>query len=152
MLQETVDTSIPKLAELRRISQRLLDLGAGMVGLKLGEYGLYFRTSIKLEKLQYFEILDQVPEDWIDLEIIQPCFQVEVRGTTGAGDSTIAGFLAALSRGLDPHTCLEIAAAVGACNVERRDALSGLQSWDETRARITKGWPVNSKTIQGESE
>jgi hypothetical protein len=34
-----------------------------------------------------------------------------------------------------------VAAAVGACNVEAADALGGLRSWEETRARIEAGWP-----------
>jgi sugar/nucleoside kinase (ribokinase family) len=68
------------------------------------------------------------------------CFKVDVIGTTGAGDATIAGFLSALLRGLDPQETLITAVGVGACNVEAADALSGLRSWDETQARIQAGW------------
>lgn len=152
MLGETVNTSIPQLDDLRRISQRLLDYGAGMVGLKLGDYGLYFRSSANIDKLKRLSILDQKPEDWLDLELTQPCYQVDVHGTTGAGDCTIAGFLAAMSRGMDPQACLKMANAVGACNVERRDALSGLRSWQETQTRIAEDWPISPKRIHGATE
>ncbi|MGC8782667.1 MAG: PfkB family carbohydrate kinase, partial [Anaerolineae bacterium] len=68
-------------------------------------------------------------------------FRVEVAGTTGAGDATIAGFLAALLRGLGPAEAVTAAVAVGACNVEAADALSGLRPWDETMRRVAAGWP-----------
>ncbi|MCS6845522.1 MAG: carbohydrate kinase family protein, partial [Caldilineales bacterium] len=32
------------------------------------------------------------------------------------------------------------AVAVGACNVEAADTLSGLRSWEETMARVAAGW------------
>jgi hypothetical protein len=34
-----------------------------------------------------------------------------------------------------------MAAAVGACNVEAADAVSGVRSWEETTARVQAGWP-----------
>jgi sugar/nucleoside kinase (ribokinase family) len=48
--------------------------------------------------------------------------------------------LAALLRDVPPERALAIAAAVGACNVEAADALSGVRSWEETLARIDAGW------------
>ena len=147
MLGESAQIEQPKLDELQRISQKLLDYGAGMVGLKLGEYGIYFRTSSKLERLKYLEGLDQAPAQWCGIELMQPCFQVEVQGTTGAGDCSIAGFLAGLCRGLSPEECLQMAAGVGACNVEAQDAISGLLSWDETQFRINDGWSLNPKRV-----
>lgn len=147
MLGETIHTDIPRIEELRHISQRLLDFGAGMVGLKLGDYGLYFRSSDQLGKLDSLKKLGQSPDQWQGLEIIQPCFQVDVKGTTGAGDCTIAGFIAAMCRGLGPESCLQMASAVGACNVEATDAFSGLLGWDETQQRILNGWPLSNKRI-----
>ena len=147
MLGESVDNEVPRLEELRHVAQRLLDYGAGMVGLKLGEFGIYFKTSDQIEKLTGLEKLGQSPHEWQDLEMMQPCFQVDVIGTTGAGDCTIAGFIAALCRGVNPTSCLEIACGVGACNVEAADAHSGLLSWDETLDRIQQGWALNDNRI-----
>ncbi len=78
---------------------------------------------------------------WADQELWAPCFQANVVGTTGSGDSTIAGFLAALLRGQAPAVALTSAVAVGACNVEASDALGGLRSWDATHNRLRAGWP-----------
>jgi len=147
MLGETMPSTTLDVEYLRRISQRLLDYGAGIVVLKLGEFGLYLRSSSEMSQLESLERLGQSPQDWTDLEIIQPCFKVEEKGSTGAGDSAIAGFLAALCRGSEPEFCLQMAAAVGACKVEAHDALSGLRTWDDTQQRIDAGWPLSENRV-----
>ena len=86
------------------------------------------------------------PAAWADQELWAPCFQVDVVGTTGSGDSTIAGFLCALLRDMAPDQAVTAAVAVGACNVEAADALSGIRPWDETMRRVAAGWarhPLN---------
>jgi sugar/nucleoside kinase (ribokinase family) len=83
----------------------------------------------------------------VEREIWSPCFQVNVAGTTGSGDATIAGFLAAFLRGLAPEDALTAAVAVGACNVEAPDALSGIRGWDETLGRVRNGWPRHALEI-----
>jgi sugar/nucleoside kinase (ribokinase family) len=115
---------------LRDLSGRLLDLGSKVVVLKLGERGLYLRTA------------RQTPfgAAWAGVEMHQPCFEVNVVGTTGAGDCTIAGFLAGLLKGLSPEQTMTAATAAGACNVEAADATSGVPSWDKLQTRIAKGW------------
>ncbi len=80
------------------------------------------------------------PSAWANREWWSPCFAVEVVGTTGSGDATIAGFLSALLRGLSAREALTMAVAVGACNVEAADAISGLRSWEATQARVAQGW------------
>ena len=81
---------------------------------------------------------------WCNLDLWHPAFVVEVSGTTGAGDSAYGGFLAALLRGLHPMDVLRFACAVGACNVKTADAITGVQSWDTTQARIDTGWPLST--------
>jgi sugar/nucleoside kinase (ribokinase family) len=63
-----------------------------------------------------------------------------VIGTTGSGDATIAGFLSALLRDAPPAEAMTMAVAVGACNVEAADALSGVRSWEATQQRVAQGW------------
>ncbi len=125
---------------LSDLSRELLDMGVCIAVLKLGNRGLYVRTaSAKLLGNMGFASPANDAE-WADREIWSPCFEVPVVGTTGSGDATIAGFLSALLRGLSLEESLRMAVAVGACNVEATDALSGLCSWESTLARVAAGW------------
>jgi hypothetical protein len=81
---------------------------------------------------------------WANRELWAPVFKVTMVGTTGSGVATIAGFLAAFLRDLLPTEVATMAAAVGACNVEAADAVSGIRSWAETVARVKAGWPRQS--------
>jgi sugar/nucleoside kinase (ribokinase family) len=126
-------------ALLHDVSAELLAMGVKIVVLKLGESGFYLRTADADALRGLGHGIDG--DAWGRRELWAPCFQVNVAGTTGSGDATIAGFLAALLRGLPPMESATMAVAVGACNVEAPDALSGLRAWDETRARIASGWP-----------
>jgi sugar/nucleoside kinase (ribokinase family) len=123
------------------LGQTLLDMGAKIVGLKSGDRGLYFRTSNEnvISKMGRCQVKDVVA--WSNRELWSPCFATHVVGTTGSGDATIAGFLMGLLRGMTPEETLQAACAVGACNVEAVDALSGIRSWPETTERIRAGWP-----------
>lgn len=129
-----VDIFLPSLDETRLmlhtddspqdVAARLHDWGADIVGLKMGADGLFCR--------------------WNGRDYHAPCFDITVAGTTGSGDSTIAGFLAAYLRGLSPEEVMTMAVAVGACCCEAEDATSGVQSWENTRTRISKGWKRRS--------
>jgi sugar/nucleoside kinase (ribokinase family) len=125
---------------LSDIAQELIEMGARIVGLKLGYRGLYFRTGNPLRIRSMGRACPSNPNVWASKELWAPCFKVSVAGTTGSGDSTIAGFLAALLRDLSIEESLRLAVAVGACNVEAVDALSGIRSWETTRARVAAGW------------
>jgi sugar/nucleoside kinase (ribokinase family) len=125
---------------LSDIAQELIEMGARIVGLKLGNRGLYLRTGDALLMKLTGRACPSNPDDWASKELWAPCFKIAVAGTTGSGDATIAGFLAALLRGLSIEESLRLAVAVGACNVEAVDALSGIRSWETTRARVAAGW------------
>lgn len=127
-------------ALLRDLSDEMMDMGARMVMIKLGDRGAYLRTS-GVDRLSAMGAA--APADlsaWAGQELWAPCFRVNVVGTTGSGDATIAGFLSALLRDLPPYRAVNAAVAVGACNVEAADALGGIRTWEETLARIEAGW------------
>jgi sugar/nucleoside kinase (ribokinase family) len=123
---------------LHSLSGELLELGVKLVVIKLGGKGLYLRTATASSLQELAGSLDA--DAWGDKEMWVPCFKVEVLGTTGAGDATIAGFLSGLLRGLTPAETMIMAVAVGGCNVEAVDALSGICSWEETCRRVQSGW------------
>ncbi|MGH2497806.1 MAG: carbohydrate kinase family protein [Ktedonobacteraceae bacterium] len=122
------------------MGQQLLDMGAKIVALKLGERGLYLRTANAgvLSRMGNNRIHMAA---WANRELWMPCFAVDVVGTTGAGDATIAGFLTGFVFGMSPALSLVMACAIGACSVEAVDATSGIRSWPRTAARLAKGWP-----------
>jgi sugar/nucleoside kinase (ribokinase family) len=180
-------------AMLRELAGRLLDMGTAVVGLKLGDQGLYLRTTADRERLGFFRgafrgegvpplrpegILPSVVSSsssaasasplnkkrvrekegetrgrdahgtqgqdalatWANRELLSPCFEVGVVGTTGAGDCTIAGFLDAIAKGASPQQAVTAATAVGACNCEAADSTSGVPHWSVVEARLRAGW------------
>ncbi len=126
---------------LRLLAGELLGMGAAVVGIKLGGNGLYLRTTGDRDRIRKMgRCAPTDPDRWVGRELLAPCFSVEVAGTTGAGDSTIAGFLAGLVFGLKPERVMTSAVAVGAFNVEKPDATSGIPSWNAVQDRISAGW------------
>ena len=132
---------------LSALSRELLELGAKIVVLKLGHRGLYLRTASRPAIESLGRACPSDPAGWADKELWTPCFKANAVGTTGSGDATIAGFLGALLRDLAPETAVTAAVAVGACNVEAADALSGIRRWGETLRRIAAGWPRHKLTL-----
>lgn len=136
-------------ALLAQTADRLLKYGAAIVLLKLGDQGLYLRTTSDADRLAAAGRAHPVDvEQWAGRELLSTCFQVKVEGTTGSGDSTIAGFLTALLHGFAPVDALTSAVAVGAHCVEGADASSGIASWDQVQARVAGGWKRHAPTLE----
>jgi len=134
---------------LDELSAELQDPGVAVVVLKLGTQGVYLRTTGDGARMSGMaKILPLSARIWRDRELLVPAFKAEVVGTTGAGDCAIAGFLAGLVRGLPPDDVLTSAAAVGACNVEAADAISGVLSWEAVQARLAAGWAQHNTRIR----
>ena len=133
---------------LTEISNEILEMGAKIILLKLGHRGVYLRTSGINKLKQLGRAAPSNLSDWANQEVWSPCYEVDVVGTTGSGDATIAGFLSGILRGFSPLEAVDAAVAVGACNVEASDALSGLLSWEETMNRIALGWKKHNMTFK----
>jgi Sugar kinases, ribokinase family len=140
------------MTTVRSCADRLLGMGPAIVGFKLGDQGFYLKTSAEAGRFRLLsELLGIRPEEWVANECAIPCFKVDVAGTTGAGDSTIAGFLGALLKRQGPEQAVLMAVAAGGSSVEELDSYSGVKHWEETRARIAAGWPqANSRLIPGD--
>lgn len=134
---------------VRDLGELLLDLGVAVAGVKLGERGLYLRSAAEDRLAQ---TLLRGDGRWSDRELWTPIFEVEVAGTVGAGDAALAGFMASLLRGSSPEEALIMAAAVGACSVERVDASSAVRSWEATRSRVSAGWRRGAGAAAGWGE
>ena len=126
---------------LAEVAGKLLAMGPAVVMLKLGDQGAYLRTAGEQARLEALGPgAPSQPAAWAGRELFAPCFQVQVTGTTGAGDCTVAGLLAGLLKGLSPEDALTSAVATGACSVEGADATSGVPDWPAMQERIRAGW------------
>lgn len=131
--------------EIQSMADQLIDWGGRVILIKCGSQGMYLRTASQ-------ERLDQIGGDlaknlqgWGNQKIWMPCFRVDmVRSGTGAGDTSIAGFLYAMQRGFPVERCVELAAATGAICVTSYDALSAIVPLDEINAKIEAGWEKRS--------
>jgi sugar/nucleoside kinase (ribokinase family) len=124
-----------KLSLLRSMAEKLLELGAGVVGIKIGSDGIYLRTSGDAGRLAFLE-----HSSWLNREFISPCRKVKVVGATGAGDSAIAGFLAGIAAGLSADDTARLAMGAGSCNVTAHDAISGIIPMREIQEKLKSGW------------
>lgn len=126
----------------------LLAIGPAIAGFKLGAYGVFLKTAVdqRFDRMR----LGGLPfEGWGDMTVYQPAFQVDVAGTTGAGDTAYAALLAAILRNSDVQQAAQMWCAVGACCCETLDAVGGVRSWDETAARLSAGWPQRPERLAG---
>ncbi len=98
--------------KISALADRAFGMGAKNVALKLGDRGLFYRSETG-------------GQFW------QPCVPVNVVGTTGSGDATIAGLLAGLLGGLPIQDSLRLACATGARCCEQADAVSGVMDLDQ---------------------
>lgn len=141
-----VDVFCPSLDEARvclqqpdaapdQLAEQFLAMGCAAVLLKQGDAGVLLRVADPA-------IASRLPPSWADARLSQPCYRVRVVGTTGSGDTTVAGLLAALTFDLAPRDALRIACGVGACCCEQPDATSGIPSLATVRQRIAQGWDM----------
>ena len=126
---------------LKEIAEELLAMGTAIVVLKLGDAGLYMQTTSDRNRMK--AIGKGCPSNidaWLNLRLAVPPFKATVVSTTGAGDSSIAGFLAGFSKDLLPFEVLKMASAVGGFSVEHAAASTGVPHWEVVRKRVEAGW------------
>ena len=135
-------------AAVRRICDELIAMGSAAVMLKLGKQGACLQTSPDAARLADCGRAGPAdPRAWAGKALQAACFTVKVAGTTGAGDTTIAGFLAAVAKGLPPAEALRMAVAVGSSSVERADGARQLPPWEQIAERLAKGWPRDPSPV-----
>jgi sugar/nucleoside kinase (ribokinase family) len=124
------------------LADRLLAMGISILAIKLGRRGFYVRTGSR-------DALDAMgpagpahPEKWADREIWSETFDVpreKIASTSGAGDASIAGFLAGLISGASLESACELACAVAGLKIQVKTSVGGILPLDEVLARIP-GW------------
>ena len=119
-----------KEAEIRTLADTMLEYGAKIVLLKCGSRGLYLRTAGRdaLSSILPPSMVDA----WSQCELWEPpCWVDEVRSTTGAGDTAVAGFLCALRKGLLPGDALKLGTCAAARCVASYDTISQISDSEE---------------------
>lgn len=120
---EYTDIFIPSYSEAKGLTGKksvgeiagdLLAYGVQTVVIKMGKDGCYIQTQNE--------------------KFAVPAFSVDVVDTTGAGDSFVAGFLAAYTKGWQLHECGRFANAAGALSVQSVGATTGMKSFEEVQA------------------
>ena len=127
--------------DVRPLAETLIGWGAGVVLVKCGYKGLYLAAgdADRLAKIGGGLVLE--PEDWAGARSFEKSYVPDqVLSGTGAGDTTIAAFLYAVTLGYGRERCLQLATGTGASCVAAYDALSGLKSFDELIRKIDSGW------------
>jgi sugar/nucleoside kinase (ribokinase family) len=122
--------------EQRQLAARLIQLGAAAAIITLGKDGMLLRSA---ESNRF--ATSNLAADWSSRELWVPALPTTVVGTTGAGDASVAGLIAALLHHQAPIDALRCAAAVGACSVTASDATSGIPRWQDLQRRLS-GWPT----------
>lgn len=122
-------------SDCSRLADQLIAMGAAVAAIKNGIRGYYLKTADK-DRLDRISLLEQSQLDrWANRELWAGSYKAERFGSaTGAGDATIAGFLTAFLRGLDPIESLKVANTLGWQNVREVDAISGIENWQTTLA------------------
>lgn len=127
--------------DVKPLAQQCLKMGCKAVLIKCGTAGMYYCTGSRAAMESVGCRLGLDASVWADAAGVQPSYRADkVLSGTGAGDTSIAAFLLALTQGKTPAQCAALAAAEGACAVTTYDALSGLKSLEELQRRIASGW------------
>lgn len=142
-------TEILTVEDISPLGRRVLEMGAKAVLIKCGAPGIYYRTGKRADMEPLCKKLELAVEEWADLEGFEVSYKPEaVRSGTGAGDTSIAAFLASVLRGKSLKAAVEMAAGAGACCVSAYDALSGIPGYEELEEKIRQGWEKNPYSIE----
>lgn len=127
--------------DVRPLAERCMEYGAKVLLIKCGVPGMYYRTANAGQLADVGTKTELDTEQWANREGFEKSYKPDkVLSGTGAGDTSIAAFLTAMLQGYSLEETVQLAAATGASCVTAYDALSGLKSFEELRARIAAGW------------
>ena len=127
--------------DVKPLADRCMEYGAKVVLIKCGAPGMYYRTAGEKRLKQIGCTLGGGTAQWAEQEGFEASYIPErVLSGTGAGDTSIAAFLMAVSRGESLEDCLHMATAAGASCVTAYDALGGLMPYEALKQKVKSGW------------
>ncbi len=129
------------LETVERIANRMIGYGAKIVMIKCSTLGIYVKTAEETAIAQMGKAAPKDTAAWANKELFTGIYPVEdMKSSTGAGDCSIAGFLAALQKGEAPERALNMAIASGAYCVTATSAAGGIVPYEEMAAKVSGGW------------
>lgn len=128
------------------LAEKCMEYGTKVLVIKCGAKGMYYKTADEKQLSEIGKRVGMNRAQWADRQGFEASYIPErVLSGTGAGDTSIAAFLTAMLEGESLESCMQLAAATGACCVASYDALSGLKPLDELRTKIASGWKKYGK-------
>lgn len=129
--------------DIKPLADKCMELGAKVLLIKCGKPGLYYRTANEDKLKEISSRLELDVSNWSNKEGFEKSFKPEkVLSATGAGDISIAAFLASMLNGETIKEAVELASAYGAACVEHYDTLSGIKDFDSMKKRMVS-WQRN---------
>ena len=141
---------ITEILDIRKDVKPLADIcmsyGVKVLLIKCGAPGIYYKTADSGTLSQIGNSIELAPATWADKEGFEASYVPDrILSGTGAGDTSIAAFLASVLNGEPLETAMQLATATGASCVTSYDALSGLKPLDELKEKIKSGWKKNGE-------
>jgi len=131
---------------LPKLGTMLCNMGVKVLVIKCGAKGYYVKTSSREAILS----IGLDADNFADRELFEETFHVEhIKSTTGAGDVSIAAFLASLVRGYSVEDCARLACATASLTIAESDVLSGIRPLPQT-LEIVQNWDRDRIHIDGD--
>ncbi|MFP4485110.1 MAG: PfkB family carbohydrate kinase [Spirochaetaceae bacterium] len=136
--------------DLMHLGEWILDRGVAVAGIKCGVNGFFLATGSDHALSRAGRAAPQ-NASWVERRLYSASYHLDhVASGTGAGDASIAGFLAAMLRNAGPEEALNMACATGAAAATEYDATSGVKEYAELRARFLEKTPKKRVTIESD--
>lgn len=134
------------------LGAKIIEMGAKIVVLKCGTLGYYVKTSGAESLREMGRGKPADVSDWADKELFSGIYKVEdVKTATGAGDTSIAGFLASLLNGFTVERAISVACAVGAICVTGYGATDAIVHMDKVTEKMDAGWEKRPVPYKGDA-
>jgi sugar/nucleoside kinase (ribokinase family) len=115
----------------KTLADRVLAMGVKVLMIKAGHRGAYIKTG-DVQSLNASTPVRLSADNWNNRDMWVPTFPVvagRVKNACGAGDCAVAGFLAAILKGMNIESAAMYAMLAGRDNLYGVDAISGLSNW-----------------------
>lgn len=121
---------------VRYVADQFLAMGAKIVYIKLGTRGSYLRTAGAEVLRNAGRAFSDLADTWCDRELwIFPNKVDQVVSTVGAGDTCIAGFLAAALRNETPEKAMQMGSTAAVTRISSNEAVNAIKSYEDVEAR-----------------